>query len=115
MHRSTEYRRVLQRGDFFVVRRTYARSVPINEEPTRARVSLRTLLPYVRAHRATLLAVALLSLVASVVTLAQPLMTRRILDALKTHEPIATSVGMLIAVLAVVAAVTAIRDYLLQR
>ena len=78
-------------------------------------MSLRTLLPYVRAHRATLLAVALLSLVGSVVTLAQPLLTRKILDAMKAHEPIATTVVLLITVLAVVAAVTAVRDYLLQR
>jgi ABC-type multidrug transport system fused ATPase/permease subunit len=78
-------------------------------------VGLRSLLPYLRAHRATLLAVALLSLVGALVTLAQPLLTRRILDAMKSHDPIATTVVLLIAVLAVVAVVNAVRDYLLQR
>jgi ABC-type multidrug transport system fused ATPase/permease subunit len=78
-------------------------------------VGLRSLLPYLRAHRATLLAVALLSLAGAIVTLAQPLLTRRILDAMKTHEPIATTVVLLISVLAVVAVVNAFRDYLLQR
>jgi ABC-type multidrug transport system fused ATPase/permease subunit len=78
-------------------------------------VGLRSLLPYLRAHRGTLLAVAGLSLAGSVVTLAQPLLTRRILDAMKSHDPIATTVVLLIAVLAVVAVVNAVRDYLLQR
>jgi ATP-binding cassette subfamily B protein/ATP-binding cassette subfamily C protein len=78
-------------------------------------VGLRSLLPYLRAHRATLLAVALLSLAGAVITLAQPLLTRRILDAMKSHTPIATTVVLLITVLAVVAVVNAVRDYLLQR
>jgi len=78
-------------------------------------VGLRSLLPYLRVHRATLLAVALLSLAGSLITLAQPLLTRRILDAMKSHAPIATTVVLLITVLAVVAVVNAVRDYLLQR
>ncbi len=82
---------------------------------TKPKVGLRSLLPYLRAHRATLLAVALLSLAGSLVTLAQPLLTRRILDAMKSHDPIATTVVLLITVLAVVAVLSAVRDYLLQR
>jgi ABC-type multidrug transport system fused ATPase/permease subunit len=78
-------------------------------------VGLRSLLPYVRAHRATLVAVGLLSLVSSLVTLAQPLLTRRILDAMKTHAPITLTVVLLVTVLATVAVVNAVRDYLLQR
>jgi ATP-binding cassette subfamily B protein/ATP-binding cassette subfamily C protein len=80
-----------------------------------SKVGLRSLLPYLRAHRATLLAVAVLSLAGSLVTLAQPLLTRRILDAMKSHAPIASTVVLLITVLAVVAVVNAVRDYLLQR
>ena len=87
----------------------------ISNESTGPRVGLRTLLPYLRAHRVTLLAVAVLSLAGSLVTLAQPLLIRRILDSMKTHQPIATTVALLIAVLAVVAVLSAVRDYLLQR
>jgi ABC-type multidrug transport system fused ATPase/permease subunit len=79
------------------------------------RVGLRSLLPYLRAHRATLAVVALLSLLGSVTTLAQPLLTREILDGLRAAQPIASTVALLVVVLAVVAVLNAGRDYLLQR
>src|SRR6185503_15849006 len=51
----------------------------------------------------------------SATTLLQPLLTREILDGLKAARPIATTVVLLVVVLAVVAALNAVRDYLLQR
>ncbi|MEV6927691.1 ABC transporter ATP-binding protein [Dactylosporangium sp. NPDC051485] len=79
------------------------------------RVSLRSLLPYLRDHRGTLVVVGVLSLLGSVTTLAQPLLTRRVLDGLQASEPIARTVALLVVVLAAVALVNAVRDYLLQR
>ncbi|GAA2370166.1 ABC transporter ATP-binding protein [Dactylosporangium salmoneum] len=79
------------------------------------RVSLRSLLPYLRDHRGTLVVVGVLSLLGSVTTLAQPLLTRRVLDGLQAAHPIARTVALLIVVLAAVALVNAVRDYLLQR
>jgi ABC-type multidrug transport system fused ATPase/permease subunit len=62
-----------------------------------------------------LLLIGVLSLAGSVTTLAQPLLTREILDGLKAHSSIARLVILLIVVLAGVAVLNAVRDYLLQR
>ncbi|MEU7868475.1 ABC transporter ATP-binding protein [Dactylosporangium sp. NPDC049140] len=79
------------------------------------RVSLRSLLPYLRDHRATLVVVGVLSLLGSVTTLAQPLLTRRVLDGLQASRTVWGTVALLVVVLAAVAVITAVRDYLLQR
>ncbi|WP_433048316.1 ABC transporter ATP-binding protein [Dactylosporangium sp. CS-033363] len=79
------------------------------------RVSLRSLLPYLRDHRATLVVVGVLSLLGSVTTLAQPLLTRQVLDGLQASRTVWGTVALLVVVLAAVAVINAIRDYLLQR
>ncbi|WP_432975467.1 ABC transporter ATP-binding protein [Dactylosporangium sp. CA-233914] len=79
------------------------------------RVSLRSLLPYLRDHRATLVVVGVLSLLGSVTTLAQPLLTREVLDSLQAARAVWGTVALLVVVLAAVAVLTAVRDYLLQR
>jgi ABC-type multidrug transport system fused ATPase/permease subunit len=73
------------------------------------------LLPYLRDHRPTLAVVGVLSLFGSVTTLAQPLLTRQVLDGLQEARPVGRTVALLVLVLAVVALVSALRDYLLQR
>ena len=78
-------------------------------------VSLRSLLPYLRDHRGTLAVVAVLSLFGSLTTLAQPLLTRDVLDGLQATRPVGRTVALLVAVLAAVALLNALRDYLLQR
>jgi ABC-type multidrug transport system fused ATPase/permease subunit len=78
-------------------------------------VSLRSLLPYLRDHRATLVLVAVLSLLGSGTTLAQPLLTRQVLDGLQAARAIWGTVVLLVVVLAAVAVLNAVRDYLLQR
>ncbi|MGI5182151.1 ABC transporter ATP-binding protein [Dactylosporangium sp. CA-152071] len=78
-------------------------------------VSLRSLLPYLRDHRRTLVVVGVLSLLGSVTTLAQPLLTRDVLDGLQASEAVGRTVALLVAVLAAVAVLNALRDYLLQR
>ncbi|WP_345131915.1 ABC transporter ATP-binding protein [Dactylosporangium darangshiense] len=79
------------------------------------RVSLRSLLPYLRDHRATLVVVGVLSLFGSVTTLAQPLLTRQVLDGLQASHPVWRTVALLVVVLAAVALLNALRDFLLQR
>ncbi|UWZ49986.1 ABC transporter ATP-binding protein [Dactylosporangium matsuzakiense] len=76
---------------------------------------MRSLLPYLRDHRATLALVGVLSLFGAVTTLAQPLLTRQVLDGLQASQKIAGTVALLVVVLAAVAVLNAVRDYLLQR
>ncbi|WP_329109975.1 ABC transporter ATP-binding protein/permease [Micromonospora sp. NBC_01699] len=83
--------------------------------PTTRRVGLPALLPYLRAHRGTLLVVAVLSLLSAGAALVQPLLTREVLDALGAAQPVTLLVGLLIALLVVGAALDGVRDYLLQR
>ncbi|MFF5227652.1 ABC transporter ATP-binding protein [Dactylosporangium sp. NPDC000521] len=80
-----------------------------------AKVSMRSLLPYLRDHRRTLVVVGVLSLLGSVTTLAQPLLTRDVLDGLQASEAVGRTVALLVVVLAAVAVLNALRDYLLQR
>ncbi|WP_238011458.1 ABC transporter ATP-binding protein [Dactylosporangium sp. AC04546] len=81
----------------------------------RAAVGLRSLLPYLRDHRGTLVVVGVLSLAGSVTTLAQPLLTRQVLDGLQASRAVGGTVAVLVAVLAGVALLNALRDFLLQR
>ncbi|RKR92502.1 ATP-binding cassette subfamily B protein/ATP-binding cassette subfamily C protein [Micromonospora pisi] len=83
--------------------------------PTTRRVGLPALLPYLRAHRGTLLVVALLSLTSAGAALVQPLLTREVLDAIGAARPVTRLVGLLVGLLVVGAALDGIRDYLLQR
>ncbi|GAB4053441.1 ABC transporter ATP-binding protein [Catellatospora paridis] len=87
------------------------------EDPASAlpKVGLRTLWPYLRAHRSSLLLVAALSLVTTAGTLLQPVLTRDVLDGLGASTPIGPSVLALVATLVGVAAVDGFRHFLLQR
>ncbi len=78
------------------------------------RTGLRSLTPYLRQHRRSLVAVAVLSLIRSGGTLLQPLLTRSVLNGI-TRGPVWGLVGALVAVLLVVAALDGVRDYLLTR
>lgn len=87
------------------------------EDPATAlpKVGLRTLWPYLRAHRSSLLLVAALSLVTTAGTLLQPVLTRDVLDGLGAGAPIGRSVLLLVVTLVGVAAVDGFRHFLLQR
>ncbi|MEV4482876.1 ABC transporter ATP-binding protein [Micromonospora coxensis] len=80
-----------------------------------ARPGLAALLPYLRAHRGTLVAVGALSLAGAGAALAQPLLTRQVLDALAAARPVAALVVVLVALVVAGAALGGLRDYLLQR
>ncbi|WP_433382382.1 ABC transporter ATP-binding protein [Actinoplanes sp. CA-142083] len=79
------------------------------------RVGLRALTPYLARYRGTLSIVAVLSLVAALAALLQPLLVRRVLDGVTASRPIAGPVTLLVALLLVGAALRGVRDYLLQR
>src|SRR5438045_9778783 len=75
---------------------------------------LRSLLPYLQAHRLALVLVAALSLVRPGGTLLQPLLTRPVLNGVG-KVPVWGPVGLLVVVLGVVAVLDGIQDYLLAR
>src|SRR5947207_895871 len=75
---------------------------------------LRSLLPYLQAHRRALVLVAVLSLVRAGGTLLQPLLTREVLNGVG-KVPVWGPVGLLVLVLGVVAVLDGIQDYLLSR
>ncbi|MEV0325754.1 ABC transporter ATP-binding protein [Micromonospora echinospora] len=79
------------------------------------RVGLAALLPYLRTHRGTLVVVGVLSLLGAASALAQPLLTRSLLDAVSASRPVGSLVGVLVAALVAGALLSGFRDYLLQR
>jgi ABC-type multidrug transport system fused ATPase/permease subunit len=89
--------------------------VSTNGSPSAGDVGLRSLVPYLRAHRTALLAVAGLSLLTSAGTLLQPYVTRNVLNAMQVSRPIGGLVLTLVVLLAAVAALDSVRGYLLQR
>lgn len=76
---------------------------------------LRSLVPHLRAHRGALAGVSALSLAGALLTLAQPLVTRDLLNTLGEKRSIAGPVVLLLAVLGAVAVLNAGRDFLMQR
>ncbi|MDH6461828.1 ABC-type multidrug transport system fused ATPase/permease subunit [Micromonospora sp. A200] len=76
---------------------------------------LAALLPYLRAHRGTLAAVGALSLAGAGAALAQPLLTRQVLDQMAAARPVTGLVAALVALVVVGAALGGLRDFLLQR
>ncbi|GIF26895.1 ABC transporter [Paractinoplanes tereljensis] len=76
---------------------------------------MRALLPYLRHHRGTLVAVGVLSLFAAGASLVQPVLVRDVLDRVTGHRPVTGPVVLLVGLLLVGAALRAVRDYLLQR
>ncbi|MEK8105109.1 ABC transporter transmembrane domain-containing protein [Micromonospora sp. M12] len=56
-----------------------------------------------------------LSLVGTAVSLAQPLLTRSVLDRIGAEQPVSPLVAVLVALVVLGAAIGGLRDYLLQR
>ncbi|MEU1687590.1 ABC transporter ATP-binding protein [Micromonospora sp. NPDC005707] len=76
---------------------------------------LAALLPYLRAHRGTLVAVGALSFTGAGAALAQPLLTRGVLDRITAGRPATGLVAVLVALVVVGALLGGLRDFLLQR
>ncbi|MEU4338364.1 ABC transporter ATP-binding protein [Micromonospora lupini] len=88
---------------------------PVGDAPASRPVGLAALLPYLREHRGTLVAVGALSLLGSAASLAQPLLTRSVLDRIGAEHPVSALVAVLVALVVLGAAIGGLRDYLLQR
>lgn len=80
-----------------------------------APVGMRSLGPYLRAYWGILVVVAVLSLLQTLGTLAQPLLTRELLEKMENGHSIGHFMIALPVILLAVAVVGGIRDYLLQR
>ena len=76
---------------------------------------LRALAPYLRPARRPLLAVAGLAVLGSAGALLQPLLVRRVLDAVSRSQPLTVPVVLLVVVLVGGAALGGVERYLLQR
>ncbi|MFE0811087.1 ABC transporter ATP-binding protein [Streptomyces sp. NPDC058848] len=94
-----------------------AKSVPEPGPPAppARKVGLRSLFPYLQGYWPTLGIVAVLSLVVTLLTLSQPVLTRDVLTEIEADRPVGRLVALLIGVLIVVAVLGGVRDYLLQR
>ncbi len=78
-------------------------------------MGIRDLLPYLRPHRRTLLVVAVLTAVGSLLALASPLLTREVLDAVREQRSSGPVVALLLASVVGGALVGGLERYLLQR
>ena len=88
---------------------------PETNPPRKQRVGLRSLLPYLRSYRATLVLVAVMSLANTGGTLAQPLLTRAILERVTASRPVGWYMPALVGLVVGVAVLSSVREYLLQR
>ncbi|MEU8114173.1 ABC transporter ATP-binding protein [Micromonospora sp. NPDC048947] len=88
---------------------------PAGGSPTGRSVGLAALLPYLREHRGSLVVVGALSLVGSAASLAQPLLTRSVLERIGAEQGVSRLVAVLVALVVLGAAIGGLRDYLLQR
>ena len=80
-----------------------------------APVGVGDLLPYLRPHRRTLVAVGVLAALGAVFALASPLLTREVLDAVRERQPTGGAVALLVASVVSGALVVGFERYLLQR
>lgn len=98
-------------------RKTGAKNAPEPGPPAPPvrKVGLRSLFPYLQGYWPTLGIVAVLSLVVTLLTLSQPVLTRDVLADIEADRPVGRLVALLIGVLVVVAVLGGVRDYLLQR
>lgn len=79
------------------------------------RATLRQLLPFVFEHKRVLVVVSLLSIVAAVTTLVQPLLIGQVIQRVQTGDTLGLLVWALVAFVIVSSAVSAYQHYLLQR
>jgi ABC-type multidrug transport system fused ATPase/permease subunit len=84
-------------------------------QPTAQRATLREFFPYLRGHLRVLLLVAVVSLVSTGLSIAQPLMVQQLVNAVSASEPAAVFVWFLIVITLGGAVFGAAQSYLLQR
>lgn len=79
------------------------------------RASLREFFPYLRGHGRVLTAVVVVSLIATALAVAQPLMVQQLVNAVGANEPATLFLWLLVAITLTQAAFSAGQSYLLQR
>ncbi|SFR85861.1 ATP-binding cassette, subfamily B [Agromyces sp. CF514] len=79
------------------------------------RASFKQLLPFIFEHRPVLIWVAVLSIIAALASLAQPLLVGQVITVVESGEVIGPIVWALIALVVVNAVITGYQHYLLQR
>lgn len=92
-------------------RRPFGR--PQTEDGPRA--SFRQLLPFVFEHKRVLVWVSILSVLAAVTTLVQPVLIGQVIERVQENEPLGLLVWALVAFVVVSSAVSAYQHFLLQR
>ncbi|WP_394253699.1 ABC transporter ATP-binding protein [Arthrobacter pityocampae] len=84
-------------------------------QPTAPRATLREFFPYLRGHVRVLVLVAVVSLVSTGLSIAQPLMVQQLVNAVSASRPATIFVWLLVAVTLFGAVFGAAQSYLLQR
>lgn len=84
-------------------------------QPTEQRATLREFFPYLRGHVRVLVLAAVVSLIATGLSIAQPLMVQQLVNAVSVGEPASVFVWFLVAITLGGAVFAAAQSYLLQR
>jgi ABC-type multidrug transport system fused ATPase/permease subunit len=84
-------------------------------QPTAQRATLREFFPYLRGHVRVLVLVAVVSLISTGLSIAQPLMVQQLVNAVSASRPAAVFVWFLVAITLGGAVFGAAQSYLLQR
>ncbi|QRY41772.1 ABC transporter ATP-binding protein [Microbacterium hominis] len=89
-----------------------SRRRPADDGP---RASLRQLLPFVFEQKGVLVVVAVLSVLAAVATLAQPLVVGQVIDRVQKEDPLGVLVWVLVGLVVASSVISGIQHFLLQR
>lgn len=95
--------------------RPRARGILRRKDDDGPRASLKQLLPFLLEHRRVLIAVALLSIVGAVATLAQPLIVGQVITLVQAEQPLGWLVWVLVGLVIVASLISGYQHYLLQR
>ncbi|MDE0547389.1 ABC transporter ATP-binding protein [Microbacterium sp. C7(2022)] len=83
--------------------------------PEGPRAKFRQLLPYLSEHRGVLVAVAILSVIGAVATLAQPLLVGQVITLVQEGEPLGALAWGIAALVVIASLISGYQHYLLQR
>lgn len=95
-----------------ITRPSRSRRRPADDGP---RASLRQLLPFVFEQKGVLVVVAVLSVLAAVATLAQPLVVGQVIDRVQKEDPLGVLVWVLVGLVVASSVISGIQHFLLQR
>lgn len=94
---------------------TSRRRSPRSTKDEGPRASLRQLLPFVFEHTRVLIVVAILSIVAAVATLLQPLVVGQVIERVQSGDTLGALVWALVALVVIGSVISGIQHFLLQR